>query len=360
MRLIFLPRLRYSLPVAIFAAALSVLASVQPVVALTVSPVRLEITVDPGKTYQGQTVLKNEQKDARTFYSSFENFEARGDTGTPYFVPGKDGLAGWISGAPESITLQSGERKIVPFTITVPSDAKPGGYFSAILWNDTPPEPSAGGQVAIGAKVGSLVLLRVSGDVEEAGGIASFALGDDRAVRDSLPVSFIWRFQNAGGDRVKPEGTVKITNTLGMTSAEIPANPTKGNILPGSTRKFDVTWAEEETGSGSTLGMGFFSAARQQARHWRMGRYVASLALSYGEAGNTGGADIVFYVLPWQLLTVLFVGLLLLVLVIKGTLAGYKRRILAQVRTADRAPTTPKSRGSRPASKAPARKKGTA
>ncbi len=322
--------------------------------ALTVSPVRLEVTVDPGATYQGETILKNEQKDQRTFYSSLENFEARGDTGTPYFIPGKDGLAGWIGGVPESVTLQPGEKRSLPFAITVPADAKPGGYFAAILWNDTPPAPSAAGQVAIGAKVGSLVLLRVSGEVEENGGISAFSSSDGSAVFNSLPVSLTWRFQNSGGDRVKPEGTIRITNTLGMLVAELPANPTKGNILPGSTRKFDVVW-QDGSGSGSTMGMDFFSAVREQARDWRMGRYVADLQLAYGET-STGSARFAFYVLPWQLLTLLASALLVIILAGRFILLGYKRRILAQARAATPAP---KARTASTPTRSPTRKKKT-
>lgn len=296
--------------------------------ALTVSPVRLEITIEPGGVYRGEVVIRNEQSSEKTFYSSFENFEARGESGTPYFVAGKDGLAGWMSGAPESITLQAGERRVVPFQVSVPASAQPGGYFAAILWNDAPPAPSQGGQMAIGAKVGSLVLLRVAGDVPEEGGITEFSVADQRTVFVSLPVAFSWRFQNAGGDRVKPEGTVTITNLFGGRSAELPANPTKGNILPGSVRRFDVVW--QESGSGSVLPSGFFSAAAYQAAHWRFGRYRAELALSYGNTGQQGVAATVFYVFPWQLLTLLALGLLVLALVVRFVLGSYRRRILAQ------------------------------
>lgn len=332
---------RFAFPVTLLLAVVFALLAAPPVQALTVSPVRLEITVNPGSTYQGETILKNEQREERTFYSSFENFEARGDTGTPYFIPGKDGLAGWIGGVTESLTLQPGERQVIPFTISVPSDAKPGGYFTAILWNDTPPVPSAGGQVAIGAKVGSLVLLRVAGDVDEKGGIAGFSTTDGDTLFTSLPVSFVWRFQNSGGDRVKPEGTIRIKNLLGLLSAELPANPTKGNILPGSTRRFDVAW-QERAGSGSTLTGDFLSSAWEQARTWRMGRYVAQLQLTYGEEGS-GNATFAFYVLPWQLLSLIAVALLAILLIGRLLLSGYKRRILAAVEAASaaKAPATP-------------------
>lgn len=306
--------------------------------ALTISPVRLEVTVDPGGSYSGEVILKNDQDVQKTFYPTFENFEARGESGLPYFIPGKEGLAGWIEG-PSEVLLAPGERRTVLFRITVPSDAKPGGYFAAILWNDTPPAPTQGGQVAIGAKVGSLVLLRVAGDIPEAGGVTSFATQDGTKVFNSLPITFVWRFQNSGGDRVKPEGKVRIVNTLGSLAAELPANASKGNILPGSTRKFEVAWGEDATGSGSTVGMGFFAAAREQARHWRMGRYRADLALIYDQGGEKV-TSFVFYVLPWQLLGILAGGLILVLLVVRVLLVGYKRRIIAAAQMSASSPTS--------------------
>ena len=50
----------------LFAGALALLA--QPVSALTVSPVKIEISGDPGQTLQGNLVLLNEQAQAQKLY----------------------------------------------------------------------------------------------------------------------------------------------------------------------------------------------------------------------------------------------------------------------------------------------------
>ena len=100
--------------------------------ALTVSPVKLEISGDPGEIVKGEILLKNEKEGTKTFYSSFENFEATGETGTPTFIPAKEGLGTWIEAAPQ-ITLEPGEQKKVPYTISIPEDADPGGHFAAIF-----------------------------------------------------------------------------------------------------------------------------------------------------------------------------------------------------------------------------------
>ena len=141
---------------------------IQPAFALTISPVRMEISGDPGQTLNGQIELFNEQSETKTFYSSAANFEARGDSGAPYFLPDTNkGLASWIK-AQESITLKAGERTKIPFTIQIPTGTEAGGYFAAILWG-TSPAGQQSGQVSVSGKLGVLILLSVKGEIKEGG-----------------------------------------------------------------------------------------------------------------------------------------------------------------------------------------------
>ena len=103
--------------------------SAHEALALTVSPVRVEITGNPGQTLKGEMEILNEQQDTKVFYSSFENFEPSGDTGSPRFVGNTGNLSTWIK-TNERIDITPGEKIIVPYTITIPQDAEPGGYYT--------------------------------------------------------------------------------------------------------------------------------------------------------------------------------------------------------------------------------------
>jgi len=104
--------------------------------ALTVSPVRFEIAGEPGQELLGEITLFNEEDEARIFYSSSENFEARGEGGTPHFLPGIEGLAAWIT-APSQVVLEPGERKTIPFSIKIPQTLSQADilplFFGALL-----------------------------------------------------------------------------------------------------------------------------------------------------------------------------------------------------------------------------------
>lgn len=283
--------------------------------ALTVSPIKLELQGDPGKTVNSEFLLLNEQKEEKTLYASFENFEAQGETGAPNFIPGKEGLAVWIT-APAQITLKPAEQKTVSFSIQIPEDAEPGGHFAAIFWSTTPPQGQGGGQVAVGAKVGILVLLKVSGATKEGGGLLEFGSQNKQKFFSSPPITFIYRFQNSGSDRIKPDGEIKIKNLFGGVSATLDANKGQGNILPASIRKFTVAWTgeeEQETSgkrqatSGQEQKEGFFGMVKKEWSNFALGRYTAELNLKYGQDNKEANASYGFFVIPWQLLSALFV-----------------------------------------------------
>ena len=162
--------------------------------ALTLTPIRLELSGDPGQTLSEHITLINERKTTETFYVSYENFEAQGETGDPTWYTPQDDLGTWMN-SDASVTLAPGEQKNVPFTITIPTNAEAGGHFAGIFWGTTP-QVQPGGQVAIGAKTGVLVLLSVSGAVSEKGGILEFTEQNAKHFFTALPIDFYYRFQN--------------------------------------------------------------------------------------------------------------------------------------------------------------------
>lgn len=296
--------------------------------ALTLSPARFEIETSAGNTVTGEIILLNEQSEAKTFYSSFENFEANGDTGTPNFVPGKDGLASWMTADP-SITLNPGEEKKLEFSIAVPQNARPGGYFAAVFWGTTPVESSTN-NISVGARIGMLVLLRVSGDVEEAGGISEIDTESGEVLFSSLPIAITYLFTNDGDDRLNPTGTVVIRNVFGIKVTELDANPSDGNILPRSSRKYKVDWGKPREKDG------FLNTAFYQLKHFAIGPYKVTVDLTYGaKAELTDKASKYIWFLPWQLLVIVFI-LLLVAWATFVKIVKTRRRMLRRQRELER------------------------
>ena len=214
---------------------------INKVSALTISPARIEVSGDPGTTIKKEITLFNDSKNSsETYYTSYTNFESQGETGSPRFVEPKNDLGTWMK-TDSSVTLQAGKSITIPLTITIPKDAYSGGHFAVVFFGNNP-DPKNGGQVSVGAKTGTLVLLSVNGDVLEAGGLADFKTKDNQKFYNSLPVAFQFRWKNDGNDRVKPEGNITIHNIFYYPTEKIDANAVSGNILPHSTRLFDIDW----------------------------------------------------------------------------------------------------------------------
>jgi len=299
--------------------------------ALTLTPIRLEISGDPGQTLSEEVTLINERQTPETYYSSFENFQAQGETGSPQFVTATDDLGTWMK-SPEEVTLAPGQTKIVPITITIPKNAEPGGHFAGAFWG-TVPQVQTGGQVAIGAKTGVLVLLSVSGPISEKGGILEFATDNKQTYFTSLPVDFYYRFENGGSDRIKPAGDITIKDMIGLTATKISGNPVEGNILPQSIRKIETSWSGSDTlnpGDPIPVVTGFWNNAMHEWRNFAFGHYTATITLAYGTKNDSASASFAFWVFPWQLLLVVIIGLLLALFLIRTIVIHYNNWVIGR------------------------------
>lgn len=299
-----------------------------PAFALTISPARVEITADPGTVYHGEIEIFNEQEEKKTFFTSSENFEPRGDSGAPHFIGAENGLATWIQ-TENQVTLEPGERAIVPFSISIGQDAEPGGHFAAIFFGSQAPGVQGNGEVSIGGKIGVLILLRVAGDIPEGGGLLEFSAKENKRFFSSLPVTFVYRVNNIGGDRVVPHGEVKIKNTFQITSAKILANEKEGSVLPNSTRKFEVSWGSGQSSNPEGEKAGFFETAIKQLRGFHFGWYTANLDIVWGDdLSQTANTKYNFFIIPWQLLTLIIIIFLAVGFIGRILLKKYNRHII--------------------------------
>lgn len=271
--------------------------------ALSLSPVRVEVSGNPGETVTREMVITNESEGNSIYYSSYANFEASGDTGSPAFVEPKDDIGTWLS-TTASIDLKANESKTVTFKIEIPKDAEPGGHFGSIFWGTNPNNGTSG--VAVGSKTGILILLSVNGDVKEAGGLVDFNTKDNKIFYNTLPVSFTYRFRNDGGDRIKPVGKIVMHDLFYIPEDKIDANPGGGNILPSSTRRFNVDWVKDPRAKDYVAPSGvvgkFFGQAIYQWNNYAFGPYFAKLNLLYSTDAIRVKDTVFFFVFPWQLL----------------------------------------------------------
>lgn len=307
----------------------------KPTFALTVTP-RLEIDSDPGRVVNTSLKIINEERQTKTFYLRTQNFSSQDETGNPSFSTRQEDLASWIT-TPLSITMGPGETINFPIEINIPYNAEPGGHYAAIFFYTEPPAGSDDGKVSLSAKLGTLFLLRVSGDFVQNASILEFGTLNKQKFFSQIPIQFNYRFQNAGDDHQKPLGDILIKNIYGGTTKILNANPQEGSVLPKSIRKFFSSWTET---SGSkkqspvidlpkSEPLKYWDAVIYQSRHFAMGRYSANLKLVFGSKElQSDHAEFVFYVIPWQLLSIVIPALIIILWILRAIIRRYNRYII--------------------------------
>ncbi len=287
--------------------------------ALKVSPVRLDLKMDPG-TNQTFTVNIQNLTSATALLRPFVNdFVASGDeSGRPNVILNEGEYAPSHSlkrliRPLQDITVKAGETRTVRVTIIAPKDAEGGGYFGAVRF--APASNSGDRNVNIAASVGTLVLLRMNGEIREELTVESFDVrkknGDASSFfMNNKDLNSVIRFKNAGNVQLEPFGTIrlkrfgKVVGTYEVNNGEL-----RGNVLPDSIRRFDI--GLDKLGS--------------------FGKYTIEGNFGYGSTGQLLTAQTTFYVIPLFML-LLGLGVLsllvFLIVVLPRMIRAYNRRVI--------------------------------
>lgn len=303
--------------------------------ALTIIPPSFEFNVTPGQSVDLEVKLFNETQNPLELYSEVTAFGAAGESGDPSynFNEPLSGLSSWVTVEKGPFALAAGERKTIPVKINVPADAEPGGQYAVVFFSTQPPKVEGGQGVAVGTKLGTLLLARVAGNVVEKGSIKEFALGGAK-VFNRLPVNFVTRFQNTGNVHLRPAGTISVTNLFGQISGSVDVNPTKGATLPNSVRRYESTWGDGTVATGATNAWsGFWQEFGNEWNNFAFGPYAANLSLSYGTAHQPATAALTFWVIPWRVLLIFAIIIVGLIFLLRFVIKRYNAWIIKKAQT---------------------------
>lgn len=290
--------------------------------ALEIGPPVLSLTADPGQVITATISLRDISTSDLVVTNQINDFVAGGEDGTPRVILEEDAsspfsLKTWITPIPQT-TLKPKEIKNINVTITVPSNASPGGYFGVIRFTGTPPELEGTG-VSLSASLGSLVFLKVNGDAKEELGIEEFYIqsGGTRGVLfEATPLNFVERIKNTGNIQQQPSGLVTIKDMFGNVVATLPVNQPPRDILPDSIRKF------EQPLDSSVIGNRIL-----------FGYYTADLEVTYGVDGKKLSSSTSFWIIPYKLIGLVIVLLIVGFLVLRFTIRRYNRHIIAKAKS---------------------------
>ncbi|MDP2789977.1 MAG: hypothetical protein Q8O51_02505 [bacterium] len=329
---------------------LAVLGSAATAKALTISPPSIEFTVQPGNQAEFIVKLYNEGTDKQELYIDATTFTSGPEEGIPVydFASPKEDIATWVTLDAAPIILEPQGRKEVTIAINVPADAAPGGHYGVVAFSSKPPVAAGAEkpQVAISQGIGTLLLVRVEGDVIESATLASFLTA---AKYNHLPATFTTVYQNTGNIHLKPTGTITITGMSKKVAATLTINPNKTSTLPKSSRTYTATWGNEDTvkATATNAWAKFWQEYSNERANYAFGKYTATLALTAGQSGAVAtSATTTFWVIPWHIFLVWAVLIILLILVLILLVKRYNHWVVAKAQGAKPAlpknPTPPK------------------
>ncbi len=302
------------------------------VLALTISPPLKEFTADPGTEFSDIIKLINDEGEEKTFFATIEGFRARSEKGEPEFFQTTDEtqLATWINLEENSVTLKPREKKEIKYTVKVPEKASTGGHYAAIFWSSQIPEATGIAGIGVVTKVGSLLLVRVSGEIKEEMQVIEFSTPQKFYHR--LPVKFDIVFGNTGNVHLKPSGDIKIQPiVLGIGKGEVTINEGGGNVLPNSIRQFESTWQKAiiEKSRAENMVAKFFEELQNEWKNFALGYFRANLFTLFGrESPQVVQKSIYFLVFPWRVILIaLIIALIIIGILIKG-IRAYNRWII--------------------------------
>jgi len=287
---------------------------------VTVTPPLFQLTIGPGENFTSVLKIVNNNAYDVTYYAQVVDMQANGEAGQSKFIPiigppdpalATSELARWMKIPSTPVIVKAGKTADIPFTVTIPSNAEPGGHYAAILVGTQPlAGTTTGTQLKVSSYVSSLLFVRVKGDVIETGRIRDFT--PDQSLYQTPKANFVLRFENTGNTHLQPQGDVTIYNMWGKERGKVLINQDSnfGNVLPKTIRRFEFSWEGEQS-------------------VFDIGRYSAIVTLTFGQDEKKNiSATAYFWVVPVVPVAITLGTFIVFILLLAWFIRRYIRRAL--------------------------------
>ncbi len=300
---------------------------------LRISPTRSELSIVPGDSRTITQTVKNVTQNPVTVQPTLNDFESDGVTGEPRLIGDPNEVSAYslreFISLPEDFDLEPDEEQELTIEVAVPESASPGAYFGSVLYRAAPQGSGDGGQVALIASVGSLVLLEVPGEITEKiqiNDISAYLDGGSGSLFTKKPNEIGVEIENLGNSFSQPFGKVAVKDWRGneVFIYELNDSTPRGNVLPESTRLFLEEFFDVEVKTVNDEE----EITKTSPITWP-GRYEIVGNISHGTSGEIFTVSTTFWYIPAWLIIVLLV---LLVVLVGGAIWMYRRYVTKSTR----------------------------
>jgi len=207
--------------------------------AITLSPASTEISVDPGSTIAKNVEVINSGKDSFNVVLTSLPYYVSGDNYDPHFtqLPGTVDASKWVTLSQTSATISGFKVLTVPYTVSVPKNTAPGGYY-AVVFAETSTDDEKTGVVSHN-RVGNILYITVNGTIKSGSSLTGNQIPSVSFV-GSIPI--IAKISNSGGTHFIAKATYSVTNFKGDT---VFTASTERYVLPQTEREIASSWSPQ-------------------------------------------------------------------------------------------------------------------
>lgn len=193
---------------------------------LTLSPLRSELSINPGTSLDGTLTVTNSTKKVMTVNLTAETFSVINQQ-YDYAFTEESNVVKWVTFNHPQVDLVAGQSQKIIYTVGVPLSAEPGGrYISLFASTDTGLSEEG---VESRQRIASLLYITVLGDVTRSGHLVSLTSPWLMSGDSSWNVAL----QNTGTTHFRSRYNIKVNNIFNEAVVSMSGDAL---ILPGTVR----------------------------------------------------------------------------------------------------------------------------
>jgi hypothetical protein len=204
--------------------------------AFSLSPAKVDLTIDPGDIQIVEVKIKNNDKTEKSFRPIVMGVEQT-EQGTPRFVSGVSEIESWADSKTQTFVLLPGQERNIQFSIDIPNGSYPGSYFLGLGAEQL---GGQNGNVNLSGRLLSLVNIKVAGIVSEELGFDKWQ--SVKKIWFSPDWKFVSTMINKGNVELPLRGELVIYDFRGRKIAG--QELYLGNkLIPGTARDLDFSFS---------------------------------------------------------------------------------------------------------------------
>lgn len=202
---------------------------------ITMTPTSTSPVINPGSVYHSSFRVINQGKTGYKFLVYATPYREDGEDYTPDFtvLPTAPNISGWLNFSTPGGYINPGQIVTVNYTISIPENTQPGGYYAAAFAETQ--YPKIANSITLNERVGELFYIQAAGPVVKKGELLTWQSN----FFQKPPLTSTIRLQNDGSIHYPATIQLKVKDILGHSKYSL---TTTKELLPQTIRRVTMPW----------------------------------------------------------------------------------------------------------------------